>query len=308
MKKNKKNILSVIVLLIIIFLAFLYIKGHKQGLGQIQDISIMYIITLAALSSITILIAGLKIKVISSFFDIKLKLKEWFGLSAVTIMGNYLTPFKAGVSARAVYLKKKHLLPYTSFVSTISATYIINFFIYGLIGIVIGILVFKNNIILLSSLILFIIAFAFIFFSPKLSKTKYKKINYFIKVINDWALIRKDYKIVTMLGFLEIMNILVLSARFYVAFKALSSVISFNASVVYSLISVLSSVFTITPSGLGVREGLVAAFSKISGTGFGVGAYAASLDRAIAMIVIFGLGIVFSYILLRKQILKNGDK
>ena len=75
---------------------------------------------------------------IMGFYGVKLKFKEWFGLQMITHWGNQLIPFKGGLSARAIYFKKKYRFPYISSAGVIGIAYLIDFFIYGSLGLILS--------------------------------------------------------------------------------------------------------------------------------------------------------------------------
>ena len=132
-------------------------------------------------------------------FNLRLKFKEWFGLGIITNFYNFITPFRGGMAARAVYLKKKHGFAIIHFLATLSAIYIIIFFVGSLAGLISMLLIWHYyNLFTLSLFLLFLSILLFllgiIIFSPKLPESRNKWLNRFIKVINGWRLIKDNKK------------------------------------------------------------------------------------------------------------------
>tara|TARA_Y100000310_G_scaffold239808_1_gene243542 strand:+ start:5042 stop:5959 length:918 start_codon:yes stop_codon:yes gene_type:complete len=300
-----KNILSKIIFIIIIIVSFIFIKNNLNEFSSIPKFSLIYIWPMIILSLLTIFVNGLRVKLFGGYYNINLKVNEWFGLSAITTMGNHLTPFRTGVAARALYLKKVHKFPYTSFLTTMAASYILRFFIYGLFGIVLSLIILRDYIffnILFSALVLITI-FPFIVFLifPIFKKTKNNFINKIIKILNEWNVMRKNYRFLFKIVLLDISILLIRAFRLFFAFKAFSFDVPFILILLISVFSMLSVFISLTPAGLGIVEGIVAFSSEVVGIGFVGGVYASVLDRIIAVIIIFILGPIFSYRLMRNS-------
>jgi uncharacterized membrane protein YbhN (UPF0104 family) len=56
-------------------------------------------------------------------------------------------------------------------------------------------------------------------------------------------------------------------------------------------------VITVVPGGLGIREGIVAAFAAPFGLSAATSVLAVATDRLVSTVVVLGAGIIYSYIL-----------
>ena len=306
MKLDKKNIISLIVLITLIILAAIFFQKYLPEFKKISEVSVKYVFILAFFTLLTIFLNAIRIKMLAGFYNIQLKKREWFGLSAVTTMANYLVPFKGGTSVKAIYLKKIHNFPYTSFATTIGAVYIVSFFVYAVAGIVISLMISAyystfNMAVFIMLLIVFVSTASVMLFSPKLKERKNKMLNRLVTVANEWRIMRKNRKFISKLVVLETSAWLVMSGRLYYAFQALNYDISFLFCLFIAILSLLSAIVGITPANLGIREAVIAFSSKLLGASLVMGAYAAALDRAIAMIFVFLLGSIFSYVLAKHK-------
>ena len=76
-----------------------YVATHTEELATIRNLSTKWLLLLFGLSIAKLAFMGLFTKIIVKCFGIELGFLEWFGLSAMSAMGNYLTPFRRRGSA-----------------------------------------------------------------------------------------------------------------------------------------------------------------------------------------------------------------
>jgi len=205
---------------------------------------------------------GLVLKYFLEPFDIRLRFKEWFGLSVITTMGNYLTPFRGGAVARAVYLKKRHNFSYSYFLSTLSGIYIIAFLVNSFIGILTVVLL--KHFYALFNIFVFTVFMAIFFltgiiiFSLEFKETKYSFINKFINVINGWHLIKSNKKIILITSLISLINVAIIVLMMFLEFRVFGVEISLLNVLFLSIVSTLSLFISITPGALGIKEAIVA--------------------------------------------------
>ena len=301
--------LYLVFILIIFVLAFIFIKNNFSEFDEVIDsVSLFDFVVLSILTLITTLLNGNKIEILTKYYGLRLKFKEWFGLSVITTMSNYLAPFGLGMSLRGLYLKRKYKFPYGTFITTLATSYLTSFLIYSFLGLLVMILVyfkynFFNIILLLLFLITFLVCISVILFSPKIN---YKKKNFLSKVlgvINNWNKIKRNYKLLIKLTFNDLLSLLNYSFRIFFIFYILSNKIPFISSVLISVLTLFSSIIGLTPASIGVKEALIIYSTIAIGKSLNLGIAVAAIDRIIAAIYVFSLGGIFSYILLRN--LKN---
>tara|TARA_Y100000034_G_scaffold134615_1_gene203504 strand:- start:6535 stop:7467 length:933 start_codon:yes stop_codon:yes gene_type:complete len=303
-----KKLISILTYVILLILIIVFVRNNYEDFLNIPKISFFYFSIMLILSLIALYFNGIRIKLFGDYYNITLKLKEWFGLAAVTTMGNYLTPFRAGVAARAVYLKKMYNFSYTSFLTTITASYVVRFLIYGLMGILVLVIIYLNyNFFNLLGSLFFIVVFLgtifVLLFAPSFSKSKNKFFNWIIKIVNEWKLMSKNPMFLLKLGLVELIFMILLGIRLIFAYKAFNLDITGETMFIIFLISIFSTIsiyLGITPGGLGITELIITLFSKLIGFTATQGLYVALLDRLASIIIVFILGPIFSYFLLRK--------
>lgn len=304
MKQLTKRIISIPVLIIILFFFVLYIKNHISDFKQLSIVNPLYILPLFVLAFIYSINNGLVIKYLLEPFKIKMNFKEWFGLSVVTSFYNMITPFRGGAISRAVYLKTKHNFSYTNFLATLSGIYVINFIIASFLGLISLIyLHYTENIFnLLVTLILlffFIPLLIIVLLSPRFPETKSNFLNKFIGVLNGWNLIRKNRKVVLLVSLIYIFQITLFSIAGILSYNVFGISISFAGALFLASIGSLTILIAITPSGLGIVEAVAVFSALVIGITPAQSLSVAIIGRVIGMSIIFILGPIFSYTLMR---------
>src|SRR3990167_9775983 len=130
--KNPRLIITSLVLAVFIVYFFLNVDKFKPLL-QVNG----YLLIAIALTNVAgVFINGLFTKFILEPFNKYISITEAFYVSVISSIGNFFATAGTGFGIRAIYLKKKHGLPYSEFISTLSGNYILVLLINSLIGLV----------------------------------------------------------------------------------------------------------------------------------------------------------------------------
>ncbi len=305
MKLNLKNIFWIVFVLILIILFIILIINNKDDIQRLKNIRLSYLLIIILLTLVEFYINGIMLNLLAKPFNVNLTRKEWLNLSIITTMGNYLTFFKGGSSAKAVYLKQKHNLDFSKFLASIGASYIITIMIYGILGLLLITILYELNTLAIVILFLFIAMIItpaiLILASPKIKESSNKYFNFIIKIMEGWHLLRKNKGFLFIFSIWTIIFFFVGVVKFYYIFKALSYDVTFLDSTFISLFSATSTLIGLTPSALGIREALIVVSTEIVNIGIKSGIYVSAFDRAITILLIIILGPISTYILLKKS-------
>lgn len=310
-KIKTRQVLSVLVFLAVVCIIGLYLKSNDDLLRPILNISLVNALWLIALTVMFIGMNGLFLKAFAAKFGIGLYFLEWFGLAAITTMGNYLTPFSGGLIARATYLKQRHAFPYAKFITLITANYLVVFWVVGMTG-VLTMLAFWNSsrffwqlTLLFASVVIAISGFVMI------RSGKMPGSNRLVEIINTaldgWELIKNDKSLLVKLIIYSLINILLNGFLFLVAYKATGCAVHFTVPLLVSLLSVFSLLVRITPGNFGIQEAIISLSSEMAGAGAGIGLLVSLLIRAATLIPAFTLGPIFSFLLTRELTAHGSD-
>jgi len=305
------QLLSMGVLIITAAVLVLYVWNQKEVFRDIAKLDWTYVVLLMLVIEMIHLVAGLKNKVLVKSFDVELVFKEWFGLRMVSVMTSQLIAFQGAVMAlNAVYLKKKHELPYSGFASVSMGSYHLSFLISSLLGLLVSVILYSRyGLIERGVFILFFamsgLTLALLFFSASFPASDNRLIQAAVHSLEGWQRLKSDGQLVRRVSFLILARILLQAAMFYVGYKALSIDGSFLPVLLMAIVNDYTMLIRITPGNLGVREALIALASVAVGAGFNEGLLLAALLRTTSMVLAFTLGPLFSYLLTRDLVQAN---
>jgi len=300
-----KNILSIAILLIIIAFAAYYVNDNIHDFSDIKLVNPWFIAPVVLLLLAGLYIQGLQNKNLLTPFGVNLRSGEEFSLAIVTRFYNLITPFRGGMAARAVYLKKKHKFPYTNFMATLAASYVLIFLVASTLGIISTILIYYTTGIF--SWILFVV-FDVVFIgmigimvvSPKFAEPENKWLRRFVTVINGWHLIKHNKRVIAVTILITFVQIMLGSVMLWLQFRVFGISVGFVPCLFLSSIGNLSILVGITPGNLGIGEAITVFSALTIGITPAQSLSAALLGRAVSLVVLFILGPIFSYVLMRK--------
>ena len=303
MRNNR--VWSVAVVILVALAISLYIYYQPYSLRFLKNVSLSSLVFLIIIRILFQAINGLLLREFASKFGTLLKPKEWFGLSIVTTMGNYISPFSGGMIARAAYLKHRHAFPYAQFASLLAASYLIYFWAIGVAG-VITVITSGENLAFYWQILSFLVGVVLIIsILIILPPVRFSRINRLTTIINSsmngWAFIKADKALLLKVAIYTLIGIVLNGLSFWVAFMALADFpVSFGAVFLISLLSVFSILFNLTPSNFGIQEAIISLTSGMLGIGAGLGLMASLLIRVASLIPAFTLGPIFSVVLTRE--------
>lgn len=302
-----KGILPYLLLLLALVLFVTYLYRNASRYEQLLDFSLGSLLLLVGLALTTIVgLGGVNYLFVRALY-VPLDLNEAIGLSAITTLANLL-PFSGGIVAKSVYLKQRYNLSYTDFVSGTVALYVLFVATDGFLGLLM-LAWAAIRVQAMPSLILLTGFFAMagsglLFLLPlELSILPRKWNRRFSNLMNGWQLLKRHRAVLTGLIAVHVGVTVINAGRLWVAFHALSQDVSFSQSLIFSAASILTQLVTITPGGLGVREGIVAAVASFHGIAPDISILAVALDRLVATTIVIGVGAFYSYILGRQALM-----
>ena len=305
-----KKIISWVILIIIFILAGIYIKRNPEDFLFLEKISALNITLLSLLTISSFYLRGLLTKIYFDYFSLKLAFYEWFGLDCIVSLINYL-PIYGGIVSKAIYLKNKHSLSFTKFTYFIGIMNVISILALGVLGIIsMGIIYLKYSIFNSILLVIFImISFFSIagFLIPnkiKLTSHPNKLINFIQTAMVLRNELKKSNSVLIKLFLINVLILILSGVRLFLIFKITSFDLPFFSCLVVTLLSSLTALIPITPSGLGIREITAGIISKLLGTTFIAGTAVASVDRIITILWTFILGGISIYIFLNNKSFK----
>jgi uncharacterized membrane protein YbhN (UPF0104 family) len=304
-KKHIGTILLSLMSIAIIAAFVYYLYRNADQYRKLLQFSTTSILLLVAISIVLPIFNGMINTYMCRSLGANISQREGFLLASASTLANQL-PISGGIVTKAVYLKQKYDLAYTKNISAMLALFFCSVAVYGLLGLTILLswLIFSH---IPVSPVLFI-AFGLmacsliIFWLPvdriRIPKTLLKWVQ---QALEGWLLISKDPKLLLQLMGLQTTTMLLLAARYWLAFHMLSQNVTISQAVLFASASILTILVSFAPGGLGVREAIVGTLATTLGFKTGVSIVAIELDRLVATVVVVLIGWV-SAVILGKQI------
>jgi len=293
-------ILSVVSLGIVsAFVYYLYLNADR--FSELLQVSFAGILALLLLTLATMLINGFINVAMFWGLGVKISHRDGFVLAAASTFANQL-PISGGMIARGVYLKNKHNLSYAKFISASLAIFVCFIAVNGFIGLVILLyrMAFAGNPVSPFLLLGFgaMAACIIVFWIPlDFFRVPERFRNRITQAVDGWMFVGKYPALVLNLVGLQTASMILLAARYYVAFHMLSQNVSMSDVALFSSAAVLTQLVSIAPGGLGVTESIVAAVASALGFDMGVSVVAVGLDRLVSTIAILIVGGIDTVIL-----------
>lgn len=279
----------------------LFLKNNPELFNHIKTISLWWLAPLYLLMSLVLTFNGLTVKVFAAKFGVWLRWREWFGLAAVTAMGNYLAPL-GGMTARAAYLKHRYEFPYSHFLAVLAAHYLISFAVISVVGIIAVLSLAGETpwpVLLFFLAALATLALASVL--PAMSDRLPFKLPQIVQSARDgFELIRQDKSLWGKTTLLTLGSVAARGVLYFTAFAAVGFAVPFTIALLVCLLTSFTLLVNITPGNLGVREAVVGLAAAVLGAGVESGLLAALVIRAVTILCAFTLGPIFSYLLSRE--------
>lgn len=281
-----------------------YIVANWARLGELLHFSLALIAWLPLLTLVFLGSNGLINYLFYRGMAVKLTFNEGIGLAAINTLANQL-PFAGGLAAKGVYLKQKHQLSYTRFLSATLALYVCFVSANGLIGL--GATVYKwlggraDDLPAILTLGFGIMSGATLIFliQPQRLPLPAAWQRRGRQLLDGWHTLSQNPRLLASLLLVQAGMTLVFAGRFWLAFRALSQQVSLVDCLLFSAATILSRLVSFAPGGLGVREGIVGGMAAVMGLDAGIAVVAVGIDRLVSTLVVMVIGAGYSYTMSR---------
>jgi uncharacterized protein (TIRG00374 family) len=309
MKLKIKHLISAGILVAIAALFIYYLSKNLSDFKQLFSIplaNLWLILVVVLILLLNFFITGMLNNELMKPFGISLKRREYFGLSIISNFYNTITPFRGGMAARAVYLKQKYKFAYVNFFATLAGIYVLTFFIAGIAGLISVLFLWFNY--GLFNLLVFYLFLAISLFmliviilSPKFKEPRSKWFGRFIKVINGWHLIKNNRKIVFTTSIVALIQLFLGALNILVLYLIFNIHIGFFKALFIASLGSIAILVAVTPGNFGIADAINVFSATIISVGLTEAVAATVLGRVISLLLIFILGPIFSYILLKNK-------
>jgi uncharacterized protein (TIRG00374 family) len=301
-----------VLLAVLVGAALWYAHTHRDVLDALANVSAWHLALILALCLLMKLWMALAFKCICGIFDLKMRFREWFGLSVCTTMLNQMMPGRAGAAMRAVYLKQKHRLPFAHFGSLVAGTHLIRLPVTALIALAAcGIGRLAGGAGWGPLAVTFLVLLALLAIATVLATASARLIRYvpfravravLERLARGLRLFPERKGQSAQIALWSALEVCTLGAVLLVSCRAVGMDVSAPQALAMRSLGVFAILLPLTPAGLGIREGMVSYAGHLLGLPVQTLVLAALIARAAAILVSFALGLPFSYVLLGRAI------
>jgi len=285
-----------------------YVWAHWHDFAFLKQFDPRYIPHLVVANIGLIFINGIISRQMVNALGVRQRFCEWFGLTTVNAMGNYLGPAHFGALARAVYLNRVLGLSYGQYFAFLLASYAVMLTAVGTCG-----LVFfawgSNQGLSVQSWFWAVCVFFCLgvpllcrFFgrgkflarlSPKFTQS----------FVQGWQVLWRRPRLLVGVWGLQMCFTLTYGAMLWVAYRSVDIELKFWQAMVLGLLPLVCYVINLIPGNLVVGEAATGFGAMIVGEQFHQGVGVAFVNRLVMVAVVFVLGTVFGLYFTRKQTL-----
>lgn len=306
--KNNRRILSVTVVVLAISLFTWYFFSHINDFRLLLNVGLSYIVLLAAVGVVGIAVNGIFMKWSLLLFDKSIGIAESVRVSLISSAGNFFAPAGSGLGFRALYLKKRHHLAYSDYISIVFCNYILAFLINSILGLCALYSLYPlhgngGSSLVVLTIVFFVLMLAsigalFIRKSIKPGRQFNNKVlrkiyEVYSRIAFGWKLITSNKKIMLGLLSLTLTNTLLMVLGSYLVMSSIGIHIPLAGLILFSVLGSFSVFVNITPGNLGVKEAIYILFSSVIGLGTTEILSISIVDRTVLFIVLLVLWVFY---------------
>ncbi len=319
MFKNRKKALSLLVTLFFIAIFAWYVSANWSRFQEISFVNPWLSALAAVLVMLNLYGMGMLFELAIKPHGVNLSRNEIFGLSALTRFSKQIMPAYLGATIRAVYLKKNYNVSYAKFSSSFLLSNVLQLIISGIIALAIYLfyektLLNSQPIIAVSLIVLFFllliygpVTYLISFLKSKTQKNNSKIIERLMAASEYFDKLRSQPKLIASIFFWMLIVLAISSATIFSLYHSLGQDMDVLPAIFISALVSWSMVFSITPAGIGVREGLMVVGAGLMSVPIPETLAVSILLRLITFVVVSGLSAYYAPRLLNTTISNLGN-
>jgi uncharacterized membrane protein YbhN (UPF0104 family) len=247
-----------------------FLINNPEELDVLSNLSLSLISSILFIKFVTLIVNSLFNKELLKGFDLEITNFESLYLSSLTFIGNLYLPFRSGGNFRMIYLNRKYKFKSPELVSIYGYFFIVTIFLNSAIGLVALYLLnpirsFNFYLSVSGFLIIFVFSYFMLFNKFKTyNSAKFDNLFQWLKNLKkSWMKITDNTSLQVKLISYTFLNYLFFALEALVIFNYLFNKTELFSIFYYNSISVLSSLASLTPASLGIKDGIVFFSSNI---------------------------------------------
>lgn len=293
MFRNRKKILSLVIIVFFLGVFIWYISSNWKQFEEISLYNPLFLVPAVALIAVNIFCQGMLLDLAVEPHGIKLSKKEVFGLSSITRFGNYISTAYGGTTLRAVYLKKTYGVSYTKFSSSFILSNVLQLVYTGFLAIFIYfvesgsvdnsrvVYVFLFSLIFLLIVLVFPVRFPKRLLERVMSKYSNKIFKLAYTALTEYGKVRRYPHMLSKIFFWLIIAVLSSATVLWLIYKSLGADVSLLPVMFISILGAWAIIFSLTPANIGISESLFVIGANLMGISIPITLIAAIVLRAL---------------------------
>ncbi|MDP4038666.1 MAG: lysylphosphatidylglycerol synthase transmembrane domain-containing protein [bacterium] len=316
MRTSKLIRLTITLLVVLLFATYFLLNTEK--FKPLLHVNLPLLLAIGLTNIAVIYVNGLFMKSILIPFNKFISSSEAFYISVISSIGNFFATAGTGFGIRAVYLKKKHGLPYSEFITTLSGNYVLVFLINSFIGLA-ALYLLRNHynvqyltlavvfgLILIASLALSLMKLP-LKKDPREAGKGWLSRNFY-RVVYGWSKITSDKKLMFRLIGLVSLNFLLAAFIYWAIIKSVHLDIGLPSLLLFTVLGSLAIFINITPANLGVKEAIYLFSSSVLGFSVSEILLIVLVERGVQFSILFVLWLFTTTTRTKDKLLKNGSE
>jgi uncharacterized membrane protein YbhN (UPF0104 family) len=293
-KRRLRSIIAFALQVLVVGYMIHVLWKQRAEISHAFDLSILALVALTVLMFVTHVQRTYEFTFMLRRLGVHEPFGDGFLLTGAGFLLNQL-PFNAGLVMRAAVLKRDHALPYTSYLALVLVNAVVNVSVAALLGLVaiwIEPLGLRTQLALTALFGAILLGGAFVTFLPK---SLIPQGNNFVfrqlRILSEGLTMLRGGSSLALLFGLAMLKVVVSGGRMWICFDALNEALPPLAAALLASITVLFTLFNITPGNLGLRELALAGLSTHLATTYSVGMAAATIDRVVYFLYTLVIGL-----------------
>lgn len=245
----------------------IYFILNANQFRPLLNIDLWMLLLIAMAEAMFLVSNGLLTQFILRPFGKVISLVEATYVALITSVGNFFAPVGAGLAFRAVYLKRRHQVQYSDYISIVAGNYIIVLLVNSLFGLLALYLLRSRadshyHLLVATMVFLLVFSLALIFLRVPDKAKEAKSINLrrlfklLAKLSDGWQRIADNKLLLLQLILITIANLLITAVIYWLIIRSLGWSVGASALLLFSVFSVLSLFLNVTPANIGVKEAI----------------------------------------------------
>ncbi len=308
--------LAITICIMILFAVYVY--RNRNTLEPLQYLKFKDMLMLLFITILSFVPMAFQFKLFLEAFGLKLKTRQWFGLTLLNSFYNLFLPASTGIMVRAFYLKDKHSLSYTRYACLMAGSLLYVFLVSAATSLMLLLYqylvkrMYYPKLMILSVLAL-ILSVAFLWFfsfsnvSINTESARYKILGKLRLLYEGMFQFREHKNLIKWVLLTQFVYTILTGVKLYLAFSFLDAKIDVATVVAAQALSVFTLFIQLTPGNIGIREGIIGGLNSLTGVPMATSILAAGIDRVFNTVVIIVLGLAANYLLLKKNKSRSND-